>query len=202
MTLWVSSDLHLWHENIIRYGGRPFKNVNEMNEALRENHNSLVKPSDHWYFLGDLTMLRGGGKVPNLVINEMKKWHGHKRIILGNHDHLKPETYSIIFEKIRGTGQWMDGILFSHYPVHPTSIGRAQACVHGHIHQNPSPPPVMQLDKSTQRVKYKPYINVSVEAIGYKPISLEQIKDMIAKGRGQYEDVKYGHEVTKVTNDY
>jgi calcineurin-like phosphoesterase family protein len=189
MTIWISSDLHLGHENIIQYGQRPFKDVVEMGEKLREYHNSLVKPSDHWYNLGDVTMKRGGRVQQEWFINEMKKWNGHKRLIMGNHDHLTLKTYAVVFEKILGTGRWMDNMWLSHFPIHPTAMGNADACIHGHIHQNRSPEPVIQIDK-TQRIRYKPYINVSVEAIGYKPVSLEEVKDMVKRARGEYEGVQ------------
>lgn len=193
MTIWFSSDLHLYHTNIIKYGNRPFDNAKQMTEALRTYHNELVRPSDHWYNLGDLTMLRGNRFGPG-VIEEMKKWHGHKRLILGNHDHLPLKVYSEIFEKIVGTGRWMENFWFSHFPVHPNCMGGADACIHGHIHQNPAPPPVIQIDKN-QRMSYKPYVNVSVEAINYRPVSLEQLKTMVGKAKGEYAGVSVGPEV-------
>jgi calcineurin-like phosphoesterase family protein len=56
-----ASDHHWWHKNIIEYGERPFANIGEMQEALLQFHNEVVKPEDHVSFLGDVTMLRGSG---------------------------------------------------------------------------------------------------------------------------------------------
>ena len=197
MTIWLSSDLHLDHTNIIKFCNRPFSNVKEMNEALREAHNSYVKPSDHWYNMGDVTLRRGGRVDREWFVNELKKWNGHKRLIMGNHDHLPLKTYAEVFEKIVGTGRWLDNLWLSHFPIHPASMSSADACIHGHVHNNqPSSfPPVVKIDKKTQRVSYLPYINVSIEAINYRPVSLEEVKDMVNREKGEYEGVKVGHEV-------
>lgn len=40
------SDLHIGHENILRFDNRPFADVNEMNNKLIENWNARVR-SDH-----------------------------------------------------------------------------------------------------------------------------------------------------------
>lgn len=47
------SDLHLGHENVIRFDNRPFDSVEEMNETLVNNWNSVVTNADHVYHLGD-----------------------------------------------------------------------------------------------------------------------------------------------------
>lgn len=186
-TIWFSSDLHLWHENIIKFCDRPFKDALEMNERLRENHNALVKPEDKWYFLGDLTMKRNG-RDEGLVISEMAKWNGHKRIILGNHDHFDLHVYRAIFEKIVGTGRWFGNMWFSHFPIHPDSMGNGDACIHGHIHDQKSPPALVVYDKERPhdhtKVKVKPYINMSVEAIDYRPVNLDDLLRMVKDAQG------------------
>ena len=49
---WFIADFHLGHSNIIRYCGRPFVSVEEMDQAILERLNASVKPSDTLYFLG------------------------------------------------------------------------------------------------------------------------------------------------------
>ncbi len=181
MTIWFSSDLHLWHANIIRFCNRPFADADQMTEELRTLHNERVRPEDHWYMLGDLTMKRGN-RDGELVIAELKKWHGHKRLIMGNHDHFDLKVYSAIFEKIVGTGRWFNNYWFSHFPIHPDSMGGADACIHGHIHDSPAPKPVIQVNKDGN-VILKPYINISVENINYAPVNLEDIRVMVEKAR-------------------
>jgi len=176
---WVVSDTHFGHENIIAYAGRPFSNAGEMDAYMVQIWNERVRPEDHVYHLGDVTMERSSNRV-EWFYGLMRSLHGHKRLVLGNHDHLPIETYLRAgFAKVRGTGNWWgNGMLLSHFPVHPSSIGiRSIACVHGHIHEKPSPPPVVR-DTDGARI---PYINVCVEQTGYGPIHRDEIHALIRK---------------------
>lgn len=176
---WLISDTHFGHENIIGYANRPFSNAGEMDAYMVEQWNARVRPSDHVYHLGDVTMERSSNKVAWFV-GLMKSLHGHKRLVLGNHDHLKTKTYlDAGFEKIRGTGQWLgNGMLLSHFPVHTSSIGvRSIACIHGHIHEKPSPPPAIR-DMDGARI---PYINVCVEHTAYGPVHVDEVSAMIRR---------------------
>jgi calcineurin-like phosphoesterase family protein len=132
---------------------RRFSSVEEMDEHMVERWNSVVRPQDHIYHLGDIAMAKR-----NLPI--VSRLNGHKRLIPGNHD-IFPKEYPKYFEHIWGL-RVLDKMIFSHVPLHPRSIGKFRANVHGHIH----------MDGSFGR----PYFNVSVEAVNYTPISLEQIK--------------------------
>ena len=88
---------------------------------------------------------------------------GHKRLILGNHDHYDISVYVAAgFQKIRGSNM-IDGLLMTHYPIHPGSIGfRVLGNVHGHIHNQPDVSPR--------------HLNISVERTNYEPIPLEEVK--------------------------
>ena len=69
-------------------------------------------------------------------------------------------------------------------------MGSAVANVHGHIHQNPEYEPVVSIDKKTQRVVYRPYVNVSVEVIDYRPVNYDTLLAMIENRKGVWEGVK------------
>lgn len=154
MTLWLISDTHFSHENIITYCGRPFANAQEMDEQIVTNWNKVVKPSDHVYHLGDVTL-----KKQHLEI--VGRLNGKKRLLLGNHDIFEVKDYlKAGFQKVMAY-RVLDGCLLSHIPVHPFSMGRFRANIHGHMHQHEGYGP--------------PYINVSVERIGYAPIALEEV---------------------------
>lgn len=80
------SDPHFNHANIIRYCNRPFKNVDQMNEALIKNYNFLVRDDDLVYFMGDLGLDKG----LSVIIKQLK---GKKILIKGNHDKLSNQAY-------------------------------------------------------------------------------------------------------------
>lgn len=76
-----TSDTHFGHANIIRFCNRPFKNVEEMDEALIENWNQVVSEDDTVFHLGDFAF--GGSSVWNSIIPRL---NGHINLIIGNHD--------------------------------------------------------------------------------------------------------------------
>lgn len=76
---WASADHHFGHYNIIKYTNRPFKNENHMDRVMIDNHNEVVRPGDHVYLLGDVTLgIRG--------FYYLEKLAGKKFIIPGGHD--------------------------------------------------------------------------------------------------------------------
>ena len=52
------SDLHLFHENAIKFDHRPFESVQEMHKVVLKNWNGRVTNGDFVYLLGDMS-LRG-----------------------------------------------------------------------------------------------------------------------------------------------
>lgn len=173
MQRWFCSDHHLGHWNIIKYSNRPFTSLAEMHDTLVERHNAVVKPNDHVSFLGDVTIKRGGRLDKEWFIKEMRRYNGHKRLYLGNHDHFPIKVYlEAGFEKVYATWRDEERFLFSHIPVHPKSLGSAIANVHGHTHTQPNYPPVV----IPERGLIKPYINICVEQTDYRPVSIDEIK--------------------------
>jgi calcineurin-like phosphoesterase family protein len=85
--VFFTSDPHFGHINVIRYCNRPWKDVDEMREALIVNWNQTVPEDGVVVCLGDMAM----GKVrENLPV--YKRLNGHKILIFGNHDRVYPSS--------------------------------------------------------------------------------------------------------------
>lgn len=183
MTLWFISDTHFGHWNmvhkfVLKDGtfARKFESVEEMDELMIANWNAVVKPSDHIYHLGDVTMKQ------QELDKVMPRLNGHKRLVRGNHDTFKTKLYAKYFEEIHGT-RLFDGLIFSHIPIAPWSFARGvKANVHGHVHQSePLVYQVMNPRGPEGFAKQVTYINLCVERTNYKPVTLETIQGWIPK---------------------
>ena len=168
--IWVISDTHFGHKNIIDYCDRPFKTTWLMNQAIRDNWNSVVKDGDIVYHLGDVYM---GWNEPQTIGSFMASLKGRKRLVLGNHDDAKDPVLYNSFQKIMVWRMFPEfGLLLTHVPVHESSLFRGATGneeapkklrnVHGHIHEKNSPSP--------------DHRNVSVEQINYRPINIEELR--------------------------
>ena len=174
--IWFASDHHFNHTNIWKTfkladgsPARRFGSTEEMNETMVERHNQVVRPQDHVYFLGDVTMWRQdtGGWMARF----MSRLNGHKRIVLGNHDALPTGWYYQHFEKVFAS-RVLDNMLFTHIPVHVQSLGRFTLNAHGHTHCNH-----IMLGSAESHTKDPRYVNCCVEQTGYRPLSLEEVKE-------------------------
>jgi calcineurin-like phosphoesterase family protein len=76
--IFFTSDTHFGHANIIRYTGRPFKDVDEMDKTLINNWNSIVTDKDIVYHLGDFSF--------GPATKYMKELNGTKYFVRGNHE--------------------------------------------------------------------------------------------------------------------
>ena len=76
----ITSDLHLNHCQSFLWEPRGFTSVEEMNEAIIERWNKVVKPEDTIYNLGDLAMNNIETAIPYI-----KRLNGFQWWIRGNH---------------------------------------------------------------------------------------------------------------------
>lgn len=161
---WFISDTHFGHKNIIEYGERPFKDLAEMHQALIDNWNSRVQPSDTVYFLGDF------GMAPKDDLFKIcDQLNGKLVCILGNHDGSEKRMRDIGFDvalygaTIRIQGQWVN---LKHIPPQypPDTL-----TIHGHVHQH------LPFGIFHNR------LNVSVEVTNYLPVSEDQVASLMVK---------------------
>lgn len=130
---YVISDLHLGHENIIKYSGglRGGSNSVEHDQWIIEQWNSVVTKHDLVYVLGDVAM-------NNDALKLVKKLKGNKMLIRGNHDIADSRMYIEYFQQIFGLLSYRGVFWMTHAPLHPDSL-RGRYNLHGHVHKNSLP---------------------------------------------------------------
>ena len=79
---WFTADHHWGHANIIRYDGRPYEAVEEMDADLIARWNAAVAPGDTVYHLGDIFLYAKTASARAV----REQLHGNIRLIRGNHD--------------------------------------------------------------------------------------------------------------------
>ena len=154
------SDTHFNHKNILTY--EPIRKeilgvetVEQMDEKLIKNWNSIVSNDDTVWFLGDFAM---GSREH--VIELGHKLKGHKNMIKGNHDLFPDQVYlDAGFERVSRYPVLLKGeFILSHAPLANKNIGDL-INIFGHVHSKG------EFDESH-------FICVCVERTGGKPITL------------------------------
>lgn len=106
---WFTSDLHFGHRNIIEYCQRPFTSVEWMDSAMVANWNTLVRPDDTVFVVGDFSLSRDKSYIRDLL----DRLVGKIVLVRGNHDHraalrLFQEVHDLLRVRVkdwRPTGQ-------------------------------------------------------------------------------------------------
>lgn len=169
--VWLTSDQHFSHKNIIEYCNRPFKDIHHMNEVLIFNYNSLVSPGDIVFNLGDVCM----GQIEN-IDEYIPRLNGNIIHIIGNHDRGRrldkiakywPEQYDKLMIEYKG-------IKFKLIHNKEDRIGTPDFIyLYGHVHDDAP----KGLDTETWSY------HIGVDTNDYKPVSLEQIYQEVAAAK-------------------
>lgn len=164
------ADTHFFHEPIIEFSQRPFKDVDDMNNQLIKNWNDTVKSADdEVYILGDF-LYQGTGENANIILKQLR---GKKYLIKGNHEeylndrNFKSEHFEWIKDYYTLTYNKRKFVLF-HYPILEWD-GYYQRTIHlyGHVHST-------RVDYFNRILDINA-VNVGVDMINYKPISIDDI---------------------------
>jgi calcineurin-like phosphoesterase family protein len=132
---WIYSDPHFYHKNIVtflNYNGtkvRPWDCAEQMTEDMIEMYNELVSDTDRVYILGDVAFKNSD------MHKSVGRLKGRKVLVPGNHEPTKMRQYFNLFDDVRGYVV-KKGFIMSHIPLHPSSMGRWQLNIHGHLHNN------------------------------------------------------------------
>lgn len=163
MAIFFTSDMHLGHKNIIRLSDRPFGSMEEMDQVIIDNYNSVVKVGDTVYDLGDFSFKNPKEYLDQLNVLPVR--------IKGSHDYdmkegnpqsprmlvIKPNNY---FDKY---GDPLE-ITLCHYAMRSWSKSHYGTWhLYGH-HHGLLPPYGLSFD-------------VGVDCWNFYPVSLEQVKE-------------------------
>ena len=174
----IISDTHFSHRGIVTFTTkngkpeRPWDTIEEMDEALVKNWNSVVGPKDKVYHLGDFCINRSALPI-------CARLNGIKRLIKGNHDVLRMEEYAPYFKDVHGSYPLNEFIL-THIPLHPQAVAeRWKGNFHGHLHSERvmKEPDEYSFDIGgttiIENVIDPLYLCLSAEQVNYTPISYE-----------------------------
>lgn len=166
--IYVFSDAHFDHANIIRYCRRPFHSVKQMNQKLKENWNHTVKEYETVFYLGDMTF----GRHRRPIDYWLGHLNGEKNFIRGNHD-TDIITRATVIPPRYGIKYGNYEFLLSHDPHRP--LGYDGWIIHGDKHNNSMHRyPFINQEKKT--------INVCAEMVNYTPLSLSKLVSLLETG--------------------
>lgn len=167
--IFFTADTHFGHSNVIQYENRPFRMVDEMDEALVENWNSRVSPEDEIYILGDFTL-----KGPETANALLERLQGRKYLIRGNHDgcvnrasfHREHFLWVKDYYELQYRGRWF---ILCHYPLLSwNGMGRGAFQLHGHQHNRP-------YYNEYNRKMGVAQLDVGLDAQAMAPVSIEEL---------------------------
>ena len=177
--IFLVSDTHFGHTGVCKFTRndgvtklRPWDNADEMDEEMVKRWNETVRPNDKVYHLGDVVINRKALKT-------LWRLNGDKVLIRGNHDIFRDDEYRQHFRELRAY-HVMNGMILSHIPIHPESLGRFGTNIHGHLHANRVM--IQKHAKATPEIDPR-YHCVCVEQTDFRPILFEDvIKRIKAEG--------------------
>lgn len=193
--VWFTSDTHFYHENILRFCSRPFKDITEMNDALVKNWNETVPEDGIVFHLGDFAF--GGSREWNDILSRL---NGEIYLILGNHDMKQigqgfMQRFAHVTQQmtIRVGGQ---SIVLNHNPF--LAYGGAYRNVwqlFGHVHSGPlsgkgKDGGEQNRGKDLPRLVhlFPRQYDVGVDNNDFRPVSFAEVKMIIEKQIRQSEN--------------
>jgi len=159
MTLFFTADTHFGDHRTINIQRRPFPDSAAMDAAMIARWNTVVRPEDEVWHLGDVA--RRAADVPALLA----RLHGRKHLLRGNND---PDA-TVQASGWASVGDYaeleVDGVrlILCHYPFRSwNGQHRGSLNLHGHSHGRLKPMP-RQYD-------------VGVDVHGFAPVTLAQVR--------------------------
>lgn len=173
MTTFFTSDSHVGHAGMMspRMGRpRPFRSVEEMDEAIVAAWNNRVRPGDRVIHLGDFAY--GCSQAHARGIFE--RLNGHKTLIRGNHEARGEKLdwqggiHDVLRISVQDRGMPDPVTLWLSHYCHVTwpDAHRGRIHLYGHSH-GAIPPTARSCD-------------VGVDAWAFRPVTIPEIQDLLA----------------------
>lgn len=195
--IFVSSDWHVGHSNVIQFDNRPFRDLDHMHRVLINNFNANVPENGVTYFLGDMGLCKA-----ETIKSVVEQLNGTKILILGNHDKGANAMYQMGFDAVLYNAALVVAnqlVTMSHCPLpgipreditnmkgakpgecwhgefkHKkfTVPNQGQFHLSGHIHSRPG--------RDVSHTIQGRQMDVGVSAHQFRPVSISEIESWIA----------------------
>jgi calcineurin-like phosphoesterase family protein len=172
MSKFFTGDTHFKHANVIRYCSRPFPDVDVMDQGIIRNWNSIVKPEDEVFHVGDFAL----GSIGD-IIRIRQQLNGRIYLIVGNHDrrNVRNGDFRKLFEWVKdyyllkvpdAEMDTVQKIALFHYPMVSWDCSHHGSWhLHGHCHGTIPGVPGR--------------IDVGVDSNNFQPLSYQEIKSRL-----------------------
>ena len=171
------ADIHAGHNGIHNKFRTQFSSEKEHDDFIHHNILSEGNTNTTLWLLGD-TYFKSS---TFWRLEEIRNKYQQVNIVLGNHCASSLPRFALQFKNVNVYGvQQKYGLWLSHVPIPDYELYRGN-CVHGHMHDK-----VVQdlsvldhySDYTDQDITDNRYFCVSCEQVDYKPISLNNIKEI------------------------
>lgn len=182
--IFFTADWHMGHRFFITQKKRPFASVEEMTETIVANHNSVVRPGDIVYVLGDCYLQMTFEQAMAI----QKRLVGQHFLIKGNHDSIAEKmskrggfVWMRTLDELNIGEPWFDvrqSITLCHYAMRTwRNAGRGTWMLYGHSHAMlPEIPHYLSFD-----------VGVDVPEWNFTPVSMEQVIAKMAKKQTAFD---------------
>lgn len=180
--VFFTSDTHFGHSKIIEYCKRPFSSIEEHDNALIQNWNSVVGQDDTVFHLGDFAY--GNSQF---IANTIKQLNGNIILVKGNHDlrNINPTLYNIFSDVVYQARILIDKqtVYLNHFPFLCFEHGDINLYknnysiqLFGHVHSGPL---TSSEDVNRLNILLPTQYDVGVDNNNFTPISWVDVRDKI-----------------------
>lgn len=175
------ADLHIGHENVLKFDNRKWTDIRVHDQELMKRWNDTVGMEDTVYILGDISWMNS-----TKTIEYFKQLNGTKVLLRGNHDArlLRNRELQTLFQEIcdykeldLGNGK---GLVLCHYPI-PCFKNHYYGWYHfyGHVHCGFEEHMMQHVRKEMEELYTVPCnmfnVGVMMDYMDYTPRTFEEI---------------------------